>query len=269
MKPICALIALILFSTAPVSTQGARETNLPFQVGEKLTYQIFWGPFVAGRATLEVQGIEPQDGRDCYRLVAKIATSGLAEMMYPVRSTFESWLDVKDMCVRRAVMDRSEGNRIRHTETKYDYINQTSITTNRVNGKVRVLPITSRTQDPITSFYFARSQSLVLSNAFSFPINTGDTNVVCTLMPDERKEYTLRSVGEVSALRIEPNPTLTIVSKNGGRMWFWVSDDNRKLPLVVVSTLKFGNLKLVLHKIESTIAATGKTAIPKPTTNFH
>jgi hypothetical protein len=52
-------------------------------------------------------------------------------------------------------------------------------------------------------------------------------------------------------------------------MWLWVSDDARKLPIVIVSTLKFGNIKLVLHKIEPAISLSSRTAAKKPTTNFH
>jgi len=33
-------------------------------------------------------------------------------------------------------------------------------------------------------------------------------------------------------------------------MWFWVSDDIRRLPLLVASDLKIGSAKLILNKIE-------------------
>jgi hypothetical protein len=251
MKLIVAFSALLWFTAAALPVRGDNSSNLPFQVGEKLTYQIYWGPFVGGRAVIQVQGIETNSGHECYHLVLNITTSGLADMLYPVRSTFESWLDVNELCARRGVMNRSEGKRIHRTDTSYDYDNKTAITTNLLNGKVRTLTLAPATQDPISSFYYARCQSLSLSNSFSFPINTGTTNVTCTLMPDQRKQYSLPAVGKVPALRIEPEPTLTIVAKNGGRMWFWVSDDARKVPLFVVSTLKFGSLKLVLNKIEN------------------
>jgi hypothetical protein len=32
-------------------------------------------------------------------------------------------------------------------------------------------------------------------------------------------------------------------------MWFWISDDLRRLPLLVNSELKFGNAKLILFSI--------------------
>ena len=59
----------------------------------------------------------------------------------------------------------------------------------------------------------------------------------------------VRPVGDIQALRIEPTPTLNIVSANNGRMWFWISDDARHLPLLVSSELKLGNAKLVLFSI--------------------
>jgi len=47
-------------AAALLPAHGAAD--VPFRVGERLSYQVFWGPFVAGRASLEVEGIEPVDG---------------------------------------------------------------------------------------------------------------------------------------------------------------------------------------------------------------
>ena len=247
---------------------------VPFRVGEKLTYQIFWGPFVVGRASLEVAGIEKVDNHDCYHLIAKARTSGLAEWLFPVDSTAESWLDCQELYTRRYRENRSEGKHVTNDETRYDYGHMEAITKNR-KGREKRLPLDQPVQDVISSVYFVRAQKLMLDAEQTFVLNAGATNYTVTIRPDERKEIWLRPVGDVQALRIEPNPTLKIVAANNGRMWFWVSDDDRRLPLLVNSELRFGNAKLVLFSVGATqppsatsngpaSAAAAASALPKP-----
>ena len=248
MKPLAFIVALLWTVTGSGWANGGE--NFPFHVGEKLTYQIFWGPFVAGRATLEVDGIEQVDGHDCYHLIAKATTVGLADFLFHVDSKTESWLDTAQLCTRRYRENRTEGKHVRANETQYDYDGKLASTTNLVNGKVKTLPLNGPVQDVISSVYYVRTRPLTLNLEESFPLNVGDTNYTVNVHPDLRKSMFFRPTGDIQALRIEPKPTLTIVAANKGRLWFWISDDQRRLPLLVASDMKIGSAKLVLFKIE-------------------
>jgi hypothetical protein len=225
------------------------DESIPFSVGEKLTYQIFWGPFVVGRGTLEVADIEPVDGHDCYHLVAKAKTSGLAEFLFPVDSTAESWLDCAGLFARQYHEDRTEGKHHKNNDTHFDYASKETVMKSRINGREHRTPLDQPVQDVVSSLYYVRTQKLLLDSEQSFMINAANTNYNVTIRPDLRKVMWVRPVGDVQALRVEPNPTLNIVSANQGRMWFWISDDARHLPLLVSSELKLGNAKLVLFSI--------------------
>lgn len=225
--------------------------NFPFHVGEKLTYQIYWGPLVVGRATLEVAGIEKVDGHDCYYLIAEAKTTGLADWLYTVNSKTESWLDVEGLFSRKFRQNRIEGHNHRHDETVYDYERKEIVITSLTGRKEQRFPLDQPVQDVISSLYYVRTQSLKLADKKTFIVNSGDTNYIVNITPDQRKELWLRPTGDIQALRLEPNPTLKIVSSNNGRMWFWVSDDRRRLPLIVASDMKIGNAKLVLYKMET------------------
>ena len=256
VKKLTVILALLLASSGGAFARIS--PRVPFHVGEKLTYQIFWGPFVVGRASLEVAGIEKVDGHDCYHLVAKAKTSGLAELLFPVDSTAESWLDCQELCTRRYRQNRSEGKHVTNDETHYDYDHMVAITRN-TKGREKRVAFNQPVQDVISSLYFVRAQRLMLDAEQTFLLNAGATNYVVTLRPDERKELWLRPVGNIQALRIEPTPTLRIVAANNGRMWFWVSDDERRLPLLVNSELKFGSAKLVLYSINAGQPAAAET----------
>ncbi len=235
---------------------------MPFRVGEKLTYQIFWGPFVVGRATLEVAGIEKVDNHNCYHLIAKAKTSGLVEWLFPVDSTAESWLDCAGLFTRKFRENRSEGKHRTNDETHYDYEHKEAVTKNLVKNREKRMTIGPPVQDVVSSVYFVRTQKLLLDAEQTFILNASATNYNVTIRPDLRKKIWLRPVGDVQALRIEPNPTLKIVAANNGRMWFWISDDERHLPLLVNSELKFGSTKLVLFSIA---ANPSTSAMNKPT----
>ena len=253
VKKLTAILVLLLALSG--ATLANDTDSIPFAVGEKLTYQIFWGPFVVGRATLEVAGLDPVDGYNCYHLVAKAKTSGLADLLFPVDSTAESWLDCNGLFARRYREDRTEGKHHRSGETHYDYAHNATVIINRINGKEKHVSLDQPVQDVISSLYVVRTRKLMLDSEQTFMINAGITNYNVTVRPDVRKLIWVRPVGDIEALRIEPTPTLNIVSANKGRMWFWVSDDARRLPLLVSSELKLGNARLVLFSI-----ATGKVS---------
>jgi hypothetical protein len=249
MKKIVVIAGVLLAMAAPSWANGGE--NFPFHVGERLTYLVFWGPFIAGRASLEVRGIEPVDGHDCYHLIAHARTSGLAELLFHVDSTTESWLDVNQLFTRRYRENRVEGKKARNNETIYDYDHKQAVSTNLLNGKTSAMPLDQPVQDIVSALYYVRVLQLKPSVENNFLINAGSTNYSVQVRPDLRKILWIRPLGDVAALRIEPKPTLNIVAANKGRMWFWISDDNRKLPLLVSSDMKIGSAKLVLFKAES------------------
>ena len=233
-----------------ISATAQDEVSLPFQVGERLVYRIYWGPFAVGHASLEVEGVEDVNGHECYHLVARARTSGLAELLYPIDNTTESWFDKKQLFTRRYRENRIEGDHRRNREVWYDYDHGFLSVTNLVNSTSQQFPLTQPVQDVISTLYFMRTLPMALDEKNQFVVNSSDKNYDVTLKPDLRKRLSLRGVGKVPALRIEPDPPLKIVSSNKGRMWLWVSDDERRLPLVLASTMKIGSAKLVLSKIE-------------------
>ena len=249
------LALTLLFCAATSALLANDDSNFPFRVGEKLTYQILWGPFVAGHATLEVTGIDNVDEKDCYHLVGKANTSGFIDLIYPVKSQVDSWLDTNSLFTRRFQQNRLEGKRRTMTDSHYDYRSNQLVTTNLVNGRSKTTALTNAVQDVLSAFFYVRTKDLQVNINQGFPINlSGDYHDV-QVCPDERKKLFFRPTGEISALHIEPRPTFSMVAANGGRMWFWVSDDTRKLPLLLVSEIKLGSLKLILTGIQSAAAA--------------
>jgi hypothetical protein len=217
---------------------------------------------IIGQATLEVRGIEPVDGHDCYHLVATARTTGLGRLFFKLDSQTESWLDVDEWCSRRFSQKRQEGNHRKQAITTFDYQRGETITRNLLNGREHRAPLDQPVQDIISSLYYVRTQPLALNRATLFTVNAGDQNWLVTVRPDKRQRFEFHPVGEVEALRVEPQPTLQFVARHNGRLWFWISDDPRKLPLQVSSTMSIGTAQLMLHRVEHPGAAQMTRAVP-------
>ena len=251
-----ALTWLLLVATTAFSANASGPA--PFPVGEKLTYDILWGPFVAGHATLTVAGRAEIDCEDCYHIVGQAQTTGFVDLLYHVDSTIETWLDATNYFTRRFSQTRHEGKHATADDSRYDYAAGQVVTTNRINGQVHTAALVAPDQDVLSVFYFLRTQALELTRTIQVPIDLTGKHYDVTARPDQRKTLYFRTTGDVPALRIEPHPTFNIVAASGGRMWFWVSDDARKVPLLMVTETSFGNIRFVLTAMEP-------AAAPKPT----
>lgn len=230
---------------------AALGEEFPFQVGEKLSYQIYWGPFVAGDASLEVAAQETVEGRDCYHLICRARTTGLIDLLFHVDNTLESWLDIRELRTLRSRQHRVEGKQTRRSESRYDYANRCYSITNFLDGAYRSFPLEEPLHDLLSAVYYVRTQPLRLHQPLTLTVNAGDCNRQVRIVPDERRTIATRPLGRVPALRVEPNPTLSVVAAHKGRMWIWVSDDAQKLPLVVISQLAIGCARFQLSEIQT------------------
>ncbi|MCX7886597.1 MAG: DUF3108 domain-containing protein [Verrucomicrobiae bacterium] len=243
MRIMQVIVAVLL---AAVASGG----ELPFRVGEKLCYRIYWGPLEAGVASLEVAGVEMVEGRGCYRFVARAQTSGLVDMLFHVDNVLESWMDAKELCSVRYRQRRIEGKRVRHSETRYDYEAGRCVITNYLKQTCQVMPLDEPLQDLLSAVYYVRSRALELNRPLEFVVNAGDANHRVRVQPDQRKMVWTKPLGTRAALRVEPHPTLNVVAAHKGRMWIWVSDDVQKVPLVVISRLAIGSARFQLTAVE-------------------
>ena len=248
---------MILVLVLGNSAWGEDATNAAFRVGETLRYNIFWGPLIGGKASLQVLGIEQIDGHDCYHLRAQARTVGLAGMLFPVTSTVDSWLDVDGLFTRQHQQNRVEGSHVARNFGTYNYNQRTLTITNQVNAKVHTLDLNEPVRDLISAVYYIRSQPLQLKTPSEFLLQDGTKNWAVIIKPDERRKIDVRPLGEVDALRIEPKPTPRIVAENNGRAWVWISDDYRHFPLLIVCSMPIGSAKFVLERVDGQIA-------PKP-----
>jgi len=227
--------------TARIDLPSTSNMRIAFAPGEELVYAIKFGPIRAGEAVMTVVGVEWANGGRCYRLKSTIRSTGFFSTIFKVDDLTESWFDMNQMLSRRFVRIVNEGNYHRHDAVQID--SERNMAHYFPKGdSVRVEP---RTQDVLSSIYFARGLPLDVGQSVLIPTHIDRKNVMLDLRVLKRE--TVRTpAGTFSCGVVEPVMLETGLFKNEGRVTIWVSDDADRIPVIIKSKVKVGSISAVL-----------------------
>ncbi len=231
MKKI--LIALAL------QTSVAVAQSYPFTAGESLSYEVSLNILSAGNAILEIDDTPSQNGTPLYLVTFKMKTNSLWDQIFPIRDTVESWIDKKALITRRLKKVIRERTYTQDLMAEFDY-DAGTVTTDRTS-----LSIKNEARDPYSFFYYLRTLPLKVGDLFSFTIfdnhSFTDLNMIV-----HRKESIQVGAGKFDCFVVEPFRGGRALFKNRGDMKVWISDDRRRLPVMIVSKARFGSLVMKL-----------------------
>jgi hypothetical protein len=83
---------------------------VPFGVGEKLDYEVKFGPMSVGRGSMEVMAMDTIRGHEAWHTVFRVKGG---TFFYHVDDRFESWIDVRNFASLRHKQDINEGSKDR------------------------------------------------------------------------------------------------------------------------------------------------------------
>jgi len=234
----------------------AGASDRPFGAGERLSFDVYYGPLKAGEARMEVGPIEAVRGRDCLHLVSTARSGALVSAFFRVEDRVESWLDVEHLRPLRFEKHLREGHY--ECDRVVDYYHDRGVAL----AEDRSIKISERTLDALSSLYWLRTldlspgATLWLSSISSR--STYDLRVNVT-----RRERLATPAGEFDCLVVEPH-----LAKDGGifdqqgRIWIWVTDDALHLPVQMVSKVAIGSIRAVLTDHVLGEVAKAEQAVP-------
>ena len=222
----------------PPATRPDTLAPLPFAVGERMEYDVKFGIFRVGRATMEVVKIDTVRGEPVFHVV--FAVRGRA-VFYSLSDSLQSWFTVRDLTSRRFVQDNEENGDRRinryeiHPELGYYIQNQrdTSATTRQ--------PL-----DDASFFYFARTLPLVVGRTYDLPRYFKlDRNPVTLHVL--RRETVDTPFGRFAAVAVRPTFKSRGLFSAGGQATVWLSDDEYRIPVAIRTHLSIGSLTMNLR----------------------
>lgn len=229
----------------PEALTGVRETlpasAHPFHPGESLHFTVQYGFIHAGSAWLEVPEVVDWNGSPSWRLVARAESNGFFDKMYRVRNRIESVWDRQGLFSWRYFEDRHEGHFAANDTVVFD---TTTHVARWKDGRTYTIP--AGTQDALSAFYLTRFLALPVGGSVTFDYHASHKSAqmeVHVLGRDTIKT----PAGKFKCVMIEPILRAGGIFKNKGRLVIWVTDDERRMPVLMKSKVLIGSISVVLH----------------------
>ncbi len=216
--------------------------NIPFNVGERLTYTLQFNVIKMGRGYLSVESNDTIAGIPSYHVKFQANTRKFADRIFRVRDQINIWLNKTDLTTLKINKEISEGSYHKTYYTLIDYDNLIAITnkdTIKINGIVR---------DPYSLLYYLRTISLKVGQILDFTTFDNKKLTDFQVIVDG-KETIATPAGKFPCIIIKPFREGKTLFKNEGDMKIWFSDDELRLPVQIQIKLKYGSMLLQLRTI--------------------
>jgi len=230
------IIFLSIFTILP------GQSAWPFQIGERLTYNVSYTGITAGQASLEVVNDTVVNNYHQLHIRFKARTTFPVSSIYTINDQVDTWLDSKYLYTKKLTKNIREGNYKNDSYTIIDYDQSIAIT----NGDTVIIDQFLR--DSYSLFYFLRTIPLIIGETIDF--TAFDGKIITPFQVITKTKETINTMaGTFPCLVVKPFREGTTLLKNKGDMMIWFSDDEIRLPIQIRIKLKYGSMLLKLKDI--------------------
>lgn len=229
-------------SPTPTPTFPERP-NRAFGPGEKLLFSVEYFGISAGYATLSVHAGPEMFGRPTLHLIATARTHPAFEWIFKVRDRIESFFDARGLFSWRYEKHLREGGYSNDSFIIYDQHQQKVI---KDNGRT-VLPASPLVQDVLSEFYYFRTLPAAVGDEITFPVFADDGKEYEIVVKVLRREQVSVPAGKFNCLVVQPLLKFEGIFQSKGKMHIWITDDQRKVPVLIKSAIIIGTIDIVLR----------------------
>jgi hypothetical protein len=215
-----------------------------FGVGEKLVFDVSYGPITAGEAVMQIPRYETLMGRQTYRIEFNVNSLKTFDWIYEVRDRYLTFVDVEAIAPLRFEQHIREGTYKRDFTADFDQANLAAKTSEGNH------PIPEYVHDIMSAFYYART--LDYSN-----MKVGEFIQLFNFYKDKSYDLRVKFLGR-QELEVEAGTFNTVVVeplimegglfKAEGRIVIWLTDDERKIPIRVNTKVVIGSIDVELRE---------------------
>lgn len=247
MLTVCASLASVAF-LVPATADAQRQ--VPFGVGERLDYEVRFGPMRVGAGSMEVIRIEQVRGRAAYMTEFRVRGG---TFFYKVDDVLRSWMDQETLNSVRFIQDLDQGGRER--ERHFEIFPDRGIYVDQAVGTEQ--ESVRQPLDDGSFLYFIRTVPLEVGQTYTFNrYFRPDRNPVTIRVL--RRERVRVPAGEFDAIVIQPIIKSRGVFSENGQAEIWLSDDENRIMLQMRSRLSFGSLNLYLRSHRPSTATSAR-----------
>jgi hypothetical protein len=221
-----------------------RIQNNAYAVGERLVFDVSYGPITAGEATMAITRTDTIRGRNTHRIEFSVNSLSSFDWIYTVRDKYLTFIDVEAVAPLRFEQHIREGT------YKYDFTAEFDPPTRTAKTQQGSYPIPEYVYDILSAFYYARTLDYSA-------MKVGEFVMLNNFHKD--KAYDLRvkflgrqeldvAAGTFNTLVVEPLIMEGGLFKAEGRIVIWLTDDERKMPIRVNTKVVIGSIDVELRE---------------------
>jgi hypothetical protein len=234
---------IVLFAALFLSALAVTATAFP--IPERLDFELSYSGITAGHAVQEVR----QEGSDIH-IISTAKSADWLRLFFPVDDRIESFLvsGAPPLFIGspRLYQERKhEGKTITNREARFDRQKLEVTTINNRNKEEKKSPITKRTYDTLSSFFYFRTIPLQVGT--SYYIDVYDCNRLWnTEVKVLRREELVTPLGRFKTIVIQPLLKSEGIFARTGDMFIWLTDDDRRIPVQMKSKVVVGSITATL-----------------------
>jgi Protein of unknown function (DUF3108) len=240
------MLAPLAYSSEEPASAATSPPELAFLPGETLTYEISWSNIVtAGTAVMEVKGETLPNGRKGLRFIVSSHSVGLVDAIYPVNDRVESLFDPQIMQSLSFNLYESHGRKKRTRSLIFDH-NDCTVISRLNNDPPQTLSIPDSVQDALSSLFYLRTlKDFTIGSNHVIEVHDSGKNWSVEVHTLARKKVKTPA-GEFDTIEVKTFPKYEGVFMNKGEIFIWLTDDSRKIPVLMKSTIAIGSIMTTL-----------------------
>jgi hypothetical protein len=218
---------------------------VPFETNEHLRYRLNYLGVPVGTGVLEVVGDEIFRGHEVYHVRSQAWSNWFFSLFYEVRDMAHSYIDKKGLFSRGFEQDNYENGKRWRSSIYYDQ--EGLVAYDEIQNYKMDIP--KGIQDPLSCLYSLRSMPIRIGETITIPVNADkkNWNVVVKVL---RKERVKVPAGEFNTILVEPFLKFKGLFRREGRLLIWLTDDERKIPVLMKCRIPIGSVVAKLERHE-------------------
>lgn len=253
-----ALSSSSVVSSSSVSLpkwQTLPEVQKPWMKGERLDYELRWGFVTAGYASLEVK--PRKDGKTEFLTFA--TANKTINKFYPVNDTVYTLVRNKGLMTDVFRKSLHEGKFHNKSLIRFDRDGKKAVLSDTVfkdpvKRKVKRSADTSVTIDGLehsimSAFYLVRSLPLKVGETSRFSAVSGKKRYELKVIVHGRESIET-DLGTFNTIKVEPVLDGDGIFNSSGRIFIWLTDDEKRIPVLMQCEIKLGSIKAKIIKIQ-------------------
>jgi len=236
-------------SELPPVEPPTSATNLWFEVGERLTYDIYWGIFHVGETEVTTTWVKHEDGRTLLKILFKTRTNRVVEKLYPVEDIQETLIDPETFLPVYNLIKSKQGKRSQHEITRFDHQSKKAHWESFKKNKKKEVDIESDTRDIISTMYYVRSKKFQVGDTFEMKVFTDEKLFDLFVKIPKKERVELSKYGKVGSLKFDPEAAFNGLFVRKGKIAIWVSDDVRKICTQISAEVPVAKIHIKLSSV--------------------